>query len=80
MDYKQQREHLVKGLVGNRRKQYTTDAGFKATIETLAHLLPFMIDGLSAQADKEAESRNLAFVKMMTETMTSHLDRMPGEL
>lgn len=40
---------IVRALVGQKHLyQYQTDAQFKVTIDTLARMLPFWIDGIAA--------------------------------
>lgn len=50
-DDQQQRRHLIESLVGEAHKRdYLTSAVFKASIDTLAEMLPVWVDGMAAHA------------------------------
>lgn len=57
--------NLCSALVGPHVAQYETDAGFKHAIDLLVQLLPFMVDGIASQAEKEAASMNAAALEQM---------------
>jgi hypothetical protein len=57
MDVREQNEEyrhrgLVTGLVGDYRDLYLRSASFRHQIDILAGMLPLMVDGLAAQAER----------------------------
>jgi hypothetical protein len=64
---------LRRGLVGSHRLEYQTNASFRATIDMLAKLLPFWVDGLAEQANKE----DIAMKQMVAELMHTPVAPLP---
>lgn len=57
---------LTLGLVGDDHADlYQTSPTFRMAIDTLAGFLPFMVNGLAAQADKEDTSRAAVAEQLM---------------
>lgn len=61
------RAHLISGLVGDHVEQYQNSPEFYHAINTLAAMLPSMVDGLAASAAKHDE----ASVARLHEAMTN---------
>lgn len=56
MDEQERQRHLIDGLVGDEHAdRYRKSIVFKSVVDTLAAYLPFMVDGLAAEADRQDE-------------------------
>ena len=53
-------EHLMTGLVGEHDDLYMTNAIFKNNIDTVAQLIPILVDGLAVKANIEYEKMETA--------------------
>ena len=58
------REHLIKGLVGDRGDEYANSATFYHSVNLLADLLPTWVDGMAANASDTDERITVAFRAM----------------
>lgn len=69
---------LTAWLAREHPHQYLTDAPFHAAIDTLAGMLPAMVDGLADRCAKEAADRNRQMEELIHRTPTT-LMRSPED-
>ena len=60
------REHLVVGLVGKRTDLFHENAHFHHSINALADMLPYWVDGIAAEAERQNKAAQgfLAHLKL----------------
>lgn len=72
------RQRLTMGLCGEDHAElYRSNMTFKGCVDALAGMLPFMIDGLAAQAAIEGEAQAVATAQMMRDMMTRPTTMVP---
>lgn len=62
-------EALIRGLVGERVALYRSSATFKASIDTIARMLPAWVDGIAEKCE-ESDARVQQAAEMMRRSST----------